>query len=126
MKMSPWLVGIVSLLILIGFTWIFLSYKKRMSEAKLTTTGYQEIEIFVKKGYSPDRILVHLGKPVRLKFIREEKSPFSEMVIIPNFGKVAVLPFKKNVNVELFPTHAGTFTFFCQMRKYKGVLIVKD
>lgn len=126
MNLTSWLVVFAGLLIIGGFVWSFLAYKKKMYEAKLTNTGYQEIEIFVKKGYSPDRIMVHSGKPVRLTFIREERSAFSEMVIIPDFGRIAILPFGKNVNVEFFPTRTGSFTFYCQMNKYKGTLIVKD
>lgn len=110
----------------IGFiVWFFWMVKKEGLKAALTPSGYQEIMILVKGGYTPDAVRVEAGKPVRLKFRREETSSCSEMVVFPDFGKSAELPSGQVVNIELMPKEPGIYPWQCQMGMLKGKLIVE-
>lgn len=114
-------------LLLIGiFTWFFGGPKKGESQAELRSSGYQEATIKVKGGYSPARIEVKSGIPIRFKFIREETAVCSEIVVFPDFQKSTSLPVGKNVAVELPPMKEGAYDFTCQMGMYKGQIIVKN
>jgi plastocyanin domain-containing protein len=88
--------------------------------------GYQEAAIRVKNGYTPARVVVQSGKPVRFEFTREEKSACSEMVVFPDFQKSAMLPVGKKITVELPPMNEGNYEFTCQMGMYRGTVMVKS
>jgi plastocyanin domain-containing protein len=105
--------------------WFFWLAKKEGVRAALTTSGYQEAMILVKAGYTPDVIRVEAGKPVRLKFRREETSGCSEMVVFPDFQKSAHLPSGEIVVLELLPKTKGTYAFQCQMGMLQGRLIAE-
>ena len=126
MALSQWIVTSAGLLLIAGIAWFFWGSKKGGSQAQVGTSGYQEARIHVKGGYTPDTIVVQSGKPLRLEFLREEKSACSEMVVFPEFHKSMMLPFGQKVSVELFPNRTGTYAFTCQMGMYKGTMIVKD
>ncbi|MFX3624591.1 MAG: cupredoxin domain-containing protein [Ectobacillus sp.] len=85
----------------------------------------KEAAIRVKNGYTPNRIVVHSGKPIRFEFTREEKAACSEMVVFPDFQKSALLPVGKKVTIELPPMNEGNYEFTCQMGMYKGTVVVK-
>ena len=86
--------------------------------------GVQEIEIVVQGGYSPDRIEVKRGVPVRLLFRREEATACTEQVILSDFGTSAVLPQGQTVPVEFTPDKIGAFTFHCGMNMVRGQIVV--
>jgi plastocyanin domain-containing protein len=81
--------------------------------------------ILVKGGYTPDTIIVRHGKPVRLRFRREETASCSEKVIFADFGKSAELPTGETVSVEFVPTEPGEYDFACPMGMFRGKLIVE-
>jgi hypothetical protein len=85
----------------------------------------QEATIVVRSGYTPDRIVVEQGKPVRLTFLREESSPCSEQLVLDAFGKRALLPEGERVAVELLPTEPGEYPFTCRANRLGGVLVVQ-
>lgn len=103
------------------FFWFSPREVTRIAEA----AGVQEAEIIVKGGYTPDVIVVKAGRPVRLRFIRQETSPCSEMVMLADFGKSATLPPGRPVYVEFTPDKPGEYDFTCQMRMLRGKLIVE-
>jgi plastocyanin domain-containing protein len=105
--------------------WFFWMKKARGQRATLTSGGYQEAMILVKGGYTPDVIVVEHGKPVRLRFRREETASCSEMVQFPDFGKSAKLPTGVEVILEFLPDKAGEYGFSCQMGMFRGRLIVE-
>ncbi len=105
--------------------WFFWLARKEGVKAALASSGYQEAMILVKGGYTPDVIRVEAGKPVRLKFRREETSSCSEMVVFPDFQKSAHLPEGEIVNLELMPKTPGRYEFQCQMGMLRGKLIVE-
>ena len=113
-------------LALVAFiVWFFWLKKAKGARAALTSGGYQEAMILVKGGYTPDVIVVEHGKPVRLRFRREETASCSEMVQFPEFNKSAMLPTGEEVLVEFMPDKPGEYGFSCQMGMFRGKLIVE-
>ena len=53
--------------------------------AETRAGGAQEIDITVRGGYSPDRVVVRAGSPVRLNFYRDETASCSESVVFGDF-----------------------------------------
>lgn len=125
MTLDKWLVLIGGAAAIAFVVWFFWMVRKEGVKAALTPSGYQEAMILVKGGYTPDAVRVEAGKPVRLKFRREETSSCSEMVVFPDFGKSAQLPSGQVVSIELMPKEPGTYQWQCQMGMLKGKLIVE-
>jgi len=105
--------------------WFFWLVKAKGVRATGTSGGYQEQMVLVKGGYTPDVIVVEVGKPVRLNFVRQESASCSEMVLLPAFGKSAKLPEGATVPVEFLPKERGEFEFACQMGMFRGKVIVE-
>lgn len=124
--MTPieWIITAGGLLVITFTAWFFWMKKEKGTRAATSSDGYQETLILVKGGYTPDTIVVEHGRPVRLKFRREETSPCSEMVVLGDFGKSATLPEGQVVPVEFLPQEPGTYAFSCQMGMLRGRLIV--
>lgn len=125
--MTPdrWIVTFVALALVAFVVWFFWLKRSKGVRAAETGGGYQEAMILVKGGYTPDTIVVHAGKPVRLNFRREETAVCSEKVIFAAFGKSADLPTGETVSVELLPKEPGEFEFACAMGMFRGRLIVE-
>ena len=90
-----------------------------------TSSGYQEVMVLVKGGYTPDTIIVRHGKPVRINFRREETAGCSDKVIFADFQKSAELPTGELIPVELMPKEPGEYVFACPMGMFRGRLIVE-
>lgn len=104
--------------------WFF--FGPRASEKAISAAGgVQQIQVIVQGGYTPDRIEVEQGKPVRLLFRRQESTACTEQVILSDFGIAAMLPQGQEVPVEFTPGQAGEFTFHCGMNMVRGLIIVK-
>lgn len=110
---------------LIGFILWFFFGSRKATAARQTHSGVQEVEVVVQGGYTPDRIEVTQGQPVRLMFQRKESNPCTEQVILGDFGIARTLPEGKRVAVEFTPEVAGEFTFHCSMNMVRGTLVVK-
>ncbi len=109
---------------LIGFILWFFFGPREATAARASTAGVQEIEVVVRGGYTPDRIEVRQGQPVRLTFLREESTACTEQVVIGDFGISKRLPEGERVAVEFTPDRPGEFTFHCAMNMVRGKLIV--
>lgn len=105
--------------------WFFWFGGRKGVKAAVSSTGYQEVMVLVKGGYTPDVIVVEKGRPVRLNFVRAESASCSEMVLLPDFQKSAQLPEGETVPVEFMPDREGEFEFQCQMGMLRGKLIVE-
>ncbi len=104
--------------------WFFWLSRKEVTRVT-ATRGVQEVSIVVKGGYTPDVIAVQAGKPVWLRFTRQESSACSETVILDGFDKSAFLPEGKTVSLEFTPQKPGEYDFHCQMNMLRGKLIVE-
>jgi len=86
----------------------------------------QEIKVTVKSEYSPSRIVVKKGRPVRLLFYREDDSECTAQVVIPDLKVKQDLAIKQETVVEFVPEKEGQFTFACGMDMMKGTLVVEE
>ena len=116
---------VIGLAIISGIAWFFWGRRKKGTRAAVASSGYQEAMVLVKGGYTPDVIVVEHGRPVRLKFRREESAACSEMVVFNDFGKSAKLPTGETVAVEFLPEKPGDYEFTCQMGMLRGKLVVE-
>lgn len=105
--------------------WFFWLPSRKGVKAAIGSSGYQEVMILVKGGYTPDVVVVEHGRPVRLTFRREESAACSERVLFGDFNKSATLPEGQNVAVEILPDKPGEYTFNCEMGMLRGKLIVE-
>lgn len=103
--------------------WFFFGPQVAFS-ARVGRSGTQEVDIVVKGGYSPSKIEVQQGRPVRLNFLREETTSCTEQLIFEEFGIVRDLPVGQTVAVEFTPNEPGEYTFHCGMNMVRGRLIV--
>jgi plastocyanin domain-containing protein len=88
--------------------------------------GLQEVKIRVKGEYTPDRILVKKGIPLRLVFYRDNASACTEYVVLEDFAiRQKLAPYQETV-VALTPARTGEFTFTCGMKMLEGKLIVTE
>jgi len=109
-----------------GFiAWFFWFAPKGQTRATAGAGGAQEVAVTVKGGYTPDVIVVQAGRPVRLRFTRQESSSCSETVLFPDFSRSARLPEGEEVSVEFTPDKPGEYGFQCQMGMLRGKLIVE-
>ena len=109
---------------LVGLTlWFFLG--PRRATAAREVAGLQEVEVVMRGGYTPDRIEVRQGHPVRLTFVRRESNPCTERVVIGDFGVSRALPEGERVAVEFTPQNSGEFVFHCAMNMVRGTIVVK-
>jgi plastocyanin domain-containing protein len=108
----------------IGFILWFFFGPKATTTARDDATGVQKVEVVVRGGYTPDRIKVRQGHPVRMTFLRMESNPCTEQVILGDFGISRTLPEGERVPVEFTPDKAGEFTFHCGMNMVRGKLVV--
>jgi plastocyanin domain-containing protein len=104
--------------------WFFFG-PRPATAAHVGGAGRQELDIVVQGGYSPDRIEVRQGRPVRLNFLRQETNPCTEQVIFDDFGIVRELPVGQSVPVDFTPDEPGEYTFHCGMNMVRGRLIVR-
>jgi plastocyanin domain-containing protein len=111
--------------LLVGFILWFFFGPRVATAARWTAGGLQEARVEVRGSYSPDRIEVEAGRPVRLTFVRREANPCTEQVILPDFGVVKDLPVDRPVPVEFTPSRPGEFEFHCGMNMVRGRLVVK-
>lgn len=83
------------------------------------------IEIVVKDGYHPDRIVVKEGQPVRLVFVRKEYSGCTLEVVFPTLNLRRELPPGERVTIDLGTQAAGQIPFHCGMKMIHGVVVVE-
>ncbi len=103
--------------------WWFLFSKTKAQKAK-SHQGIQEVEITVDGGYTPDRIVVQVGQPVRLNFLRKDPSSCLEKVLLPDFHKAVDLQLNQITSIEFIPKKTGEYAFHCGMNMFRGVLAV--
>jgi plastocyanin domain-containing protein len=120
------IIGIILILIVVGLYvfWIWFTKNQAGVRAK-EKAGVQVFDILVKGVYSPSVIKAKVGKPVRIKFRREESTDCSRFVNFPDFKIRKELPEGKTISVEFTPKRKGEFKFSCDMNMYQGKLIVE-
>ncbi|RUT00615.1 hypothetical protein DSM106972_073860 [Dulcicalothrix desertica PCC 7102] len=122
-----WVKGVVTAsgLGLIGLeVWWFLFSKPKSRNAE-AHDGIQEVTITVDGGYEPSRVVVNAGKPVRLNFLRRDKSSCLEQVVFPDFHIAQDLGLNQVTPIEFTPQQPGQYTFACGMNMFRGIVEAK-
>jgi plastocyanin domain-containing protein len=121
--MSMWLVNVAGVVVIGVIVWWFWLSKPA---AQRTEAG-RPIEIIVDNGtYTPARIEVALGRPLTLRFIRKDPSPCAEKVLLDDFNISSDLPMGRPHDISFTPDTPGEHEFTCQMRMYRGSLVVRE
>lgn len=107
---------------LIGAELWWFMFSKTKSQKALVKQGIQSVDIVVDGGYTPDRIEVTAGEPVKLNFYRQDPSGCLEQVLLPDFNKALDLTLNETTSVEIVPEKPGEYTFTCGMNMYRGVV----
>lgn len=101
--------------------WFWLSHPRARR-----VQGSEVIDVLVDNGvYTPARIEVAKGQAVTLRFLRKDASPCAEKVLFDDFHIGRDLPLNQPVEVSVTPEQSGEFEFTCQMKMYRGTLVVK-
>ncbi len=92
----------------------------------MRVAGYQVVRVIVRDtGYTPDRIRLEAGVPVKMVFVQESRSHCASQIMIPAMGVPATdLPPGQETVVEFSPAETGTFAFTCGMDMLRGTLEV--
>ena len=118
-------VVVVAAVLLSAGLWRFFFGAKEASRAELRD-GVQEVTVTVKGGYSPNRVEVRQGVPVRLVFDRQETGDCTSRVVFSDFGINKSLPAYATTAVEFSLKQVGEFGFACGMNMVHGTLVVVD
>jgi len=120
--MNVWPINVAGLVIIGLIVWWFWLVKPKARRIE----GGAPIEIVVENGvYTPARIEVKAGMPVTLRFLRKDPSPCAEKVLFDDLGVAVDLSIGKPTDVTITPDKPGEYEFTCQMRMYRGVLVVR-
>ncbi len=118
------IINIVGFLLIVGIVWWFWLYKP--SELDINS-GVSELLITVENGvYNPARLSILSGQATAVKFLRKEASPCAGTVVFDDMNISEELPLNKEKTIQLPALEPGTYSFTCQMKMYKGELIVSD
>lgn len=121
--MSTWLINLLGVVAIALIIWWFWLSRPKAQRAEVD----RPIEIIVDDGvYTPARIEVPLGKPLTLRFIRKDASPCAEKVLFDDFNISSDLPVGQPHDISFVPDKPGEHEFTCQMRMYRGSLIVRE
>jgi Cu(I)/Ag(I) efflux system membrane fusion protein len=84
-----------------------------------------EAAILVKGRYSPEIIHVKAGKPVTLRFYRDEDADCTNEVVFESLGIRRRLPARETTTIVFTPSDTGEIGFSCGMGMVRGKLIVE-
>lgn len=118
--MTAW-VNIAGVTLIALIVWWFWLSHPRARRAQ----GWEIIDVLVDNGvYTPGRIEVSRNQTVTLRFLRKDPSPCAEKVLFDDFRIGRDLPLDRPVDITLTPERSGEFEFTCQMKMYRGTLVV--
>lgn len=83
-----------------------------------------EIEVRVKGGYHPARVVAPAGAHVRLRFVRDEYTGCTREVVFPTLDLRRELPTGEPVVIDLGVVPEGGIPFHCGMKMSHGVVVV--
>ncbi len=116
-----WIVNLAGLAVIGLVVWWFWLAQPRARRAQGDV-----IEVVVADGvYTPPRIEVAAGAPVRLRFLRKDPSACAEKVLFDELGVSADLALGRPTEVTVVAPKPGEYVFTCQMRMYRGSLVAR-
>ena len=119
--MTTLTVNLIGTILIFLIIWWFIILKPKAAQIKGDT-----IDIKVHDGvYTPSVIKAAKGQTLHLRFIREDDTPCSEIVIFERLDINAQLPIGKAYDLKMKIDNAGEYDFTCQMGMYRGKLIIE-
>jgi len=119
--MTTLIVNLVGFILIALILWWFI-----ISKPKATRITGDTIDIKVLNGvYDPSIIKAKKGQALHLRFLRQDETPCTEVVIFDQLNISAELPIGKPHEITLTIKEAGEYDFTCQMGMYRGKLIVE-
>ncbi|MEW5755196.1 MAG: cupredoxin domain-containing protein [Pseudomonadota bacterium] len=110
------IINILGLLLIALIVWWFW-----MATPRAVRIAGDIVDIRVAGGvYTPAQIQVPVGKPVRLRFLRQDATPCARQVVIPRLERVFELELNKPREVTLTFPESGEYEFACEMHMYVG------
>lgn len=96
------------------------SNENKTGEIAMEKDGINYINIYVKGGYSPERITARANQKTILNFITENTYDCGRALVIPDIKYEKILPSSGTTSVELAPRQKNsTITGSCSMGMYK-------
>ena len=97
-----------------------------LAKPKATRIQGDTIDIKVHDGiYDPSVIKAKKGQTLHLRFLREDETPCSAVVLFDQLNLSAELPIGKPHELTLNVDKAGEYEFTCQMGMYRGTLVIE-
>src|SRR5262245_25644840 len=118
------IVTLAGTLLIAFILWFFFGPRQTVT-ARQSSAGMQELDVEVRSSYVPDRIEAQAGRPIRIRFRRDDPYPCTAQVVFPDFGIVKDLPLGRETTIEVNPTAPGEYEFHCGMDMVHGKLIVR-
>ena len=104
--------------------WFFGKQNVKAEQAKVNAKE-QSINIEVKGGYSPEKVVLKKGIPATLNFKRLDSSSCLDHVIFSDLGINQELPKGQVEHVNIDTSKAGEYEWGCSMNMFHGKVIVK-
>ncbi len=122
MKVITLIVGIMAIAFI---AWWFLGkHDASVEQAKVNSTN-QTVNIQVKGGYLPEKVVLKKGVPATLNFKRLDSSSCLDHVIFSDLGINQELPKGQVEQVKIDTSKAGEYDWGCSMNMFHGKVIVK-
>ncbi len=111
---------------LIAFiAWWFFGKHNVATENASVNSNKQSVDIVVKGGYSPEKVILERGIPATLNFKRTDSSSCLDHVIFSDFGINQKLPQGKTEPIKIDTSKPGEYEWACSMNMFHGKVIVK-
>lgn len=123
--MTKLIVLIAGIALIMFIAWWFLGKHNVKAEKATLDSNQQSVNIEVKGGYSPEKIVLEKGVPATLNFKRLDSSSCLDHVIFSDFGINQELPEGKVEKVNIDTSKTGEYEWECSMNMFHGKVIVK-
>ncbi|KRL52423.1 cupredoxin domain-containing protein [Lacticaseibacillus manihotivorans] len=111
---------------LIGFIiWWFFGKHAVATESAKVENQQQTVDVLVKGGYSPERVVLKAGVPAVLNFTRTDPSSCLDRVVFSDFGINQELPKGETQAIKIDTSKPGTYTWACGMDMFHGQLVIE-
>ncbi|MBA1393131.1 cupredoxin domain-containing protein, partial [Lactobacillus sp. XV13L] len=104
--------------------WFFTKHEVQAARADVKSSG-QSIDIKVKGGYLPEKVVLKKGVPATLNFKRVDSSTCLDHVIFSDLGVNEKLPLNQTEQIKIDTSKPGEYDWACGMNMFHGKVIVK-
>ncbi|WP_370567401.1 MULTISPECIES: cupredoxin domain-containing protein [unclassified Lactobacillus] len=111
--------------LIVFIAWWFFGKHNVATENASVNSNKQSVDIVVKGGYSPEKVILERGIPATLNFKRTDSSSCLDHVIFSDFGINQKLPQGKTEPIKIDTSKPGEYEWACSMNMFHGKVIVK-